>query len=57
MTWFQRADIVKCVAEAGLEIVAEKRFAVGLPFADRVWAQGNCELEKHCQNWGLLIRY
>ena len=51
MTWFQRADIVKSVAEAGLEIFAESRFAVGLPFGDRVWARGNYELEERCQNW------
>ncbi len=51
MTWFQRADIVRCAAEAGFEIVAERRFAVGLPFGDRVWARGNYELEERCQNW------
>ena len=51
MTWFQRADIIKCVAEAGLEIVAEKRFTFGLPFGDHVWARGNYELEERCQNW------
>lgn len=51
MTWFTRADIVASAAEAGLKIVREKRFAVGLPFADRIWARANYELEERCQNW------
>jgi len=51
INYFRDRDIAAAVAGAGLKIAARKRFALGLPFGDRLWGWGNYQLEQLFQGW------
>ena len=48
---FSHRDIESACADAGLRIAAIRRYAVGLPFGDRLWGWGNYQLERVFQSW------
>lgn len=49
--YFTAREIEEACNRCGLFIQETRRFAVGLPFGDKVWARGNCRLETVGQNW------
>ncbi len=51
INYFRRRDIEAAVASAGLKIVASRRYALGMPFGDRLWGWGNYQLERMFQSW------
>ncbi len=51
ISYFSHQDIETAVAGAGLKIAASNRFAVGMPFGDRLWSWGNYHIERIFQRW------
>jgi SAM-dependent methyltransferase len=51
INYFRHRDIEAAVAGARLKITACKRYALGLPFGDRLWGWGNYQLERIFQWW------
>ena len=49
INYFNKRDIEAAVAEVGLKIKQCRRFGLGVPFGDRVWAWGNYHLERLCR--------
>lgn len=48
---FRQRDIFQAAQDAGLKVVARRRYALGIPFGDRIWARGNYFMEKTFQGW------
>ena len=48
---FWQRDILQAAQNAGLKVVAQRRYALGIPFGDRIWARGNYFMEKAFQGW------
>jgi SAM-dependent methyltransferase len=51
INYFRHSDIEAAVAGAGLKIAASRRYALGMPFGDRLWRWGNYQLERIFQRW------
>ncbi len=51
IAYFNDRDIRDAAAGAELNVDESRRFCLGLPFGDRVWARGAHWLETHCQGW------
>ncbi len=51
INYFRHQDIEAAVTGARLKIMACKRYALGLPFGDRLWGWGNYQLERIFQWW------
>lgn len=52
ISYFRNQDIVDAVTGSGLRVMERKRYALGLPFGDRLWGWGNYQLERIFQGWG-----
>lgn len=48
---FRRRDILQAVRNAGLVVAAQRRFALAIPFGDKIWAAANYYLERTFQHW------
>jgi 2-polyprenyl-3-methyl-5-hydroxy-6-metoxy-1,4-benzoquinol methylase len=51
VSYYTENDIEMACEEVGLTIRAVRKFSLGIPFADRIWARGNYYLEKHLGTW------
>ena len=51
---FRRWEILQAAQDAGLKLVAQRRYGLCLPFGDKIWARGNYRLEKAFQGWSKL---
>jgi ubiquinone/menaquinone biosynthesis C-methylase UbiE len=51
ISYFRQRDILAVASHSGLAVVACRRFGVGFPFGDRIWAWGNYCLEKALQRF------
>jgi ubiquinone/menaquinone biosynthesis C-methylase UbiE len=51
ISYFHHEDILQAAGNAGLEAVTVRRFGVGFPFGDRLWARMNYQLEKRMRKW------
>jgi ubiquinone/menaquinone biosynthesis C-methylase UbiE len=51
ISWFSYRDIANACHEAGLRILETRRHNVGVPFGDRLWPWGNCQLETRLKRW------
>jgi SAM-dependent methyltransferase len=49
--YFRHQDIAAAAANAGLKITARRRYALGVPFGDRLWDWGNYQMERIFQRW------
>ena len=49
--YFTAHEIEEACKRCGLFIQETRRFAVGVPFGDKVWAKGNYRLETYGRNW------
>lgn len=48
---FRQRDIMEAARNSGLVVAAQRRYALGIPFGDRIWAKGNYYMEKTFQGW------
>jgi SAM-dependent methyltransferase len=51
INYFRQQDIAAACAGTRLKIAACKRYALGIPFGDRLWGWGNYQLERIFQGW------
>ncbi len=51
INYFRQRDIEAAVAGAGLKIAASRRYALGIPFGDKLWRWGNFQFERIFQRW------
>lgn len=49
--YFRHRDILAACAEAGLQAVKCRRFTLGIPFGDKLWAGANYHLESMFRSW------
>lgn len=54
ISYFHHQNIMRAAENAGLEVVLVRRFMLGFPFGDRIWAEMNYRLEQGLQNWAGL---
>lgn len=45
ISYYRHEDVMKSASAAGLRVMDERRFCIGIPFADRLWARGNFLVE------------
>jgi ubiquinone/menaquinone biosynthesis C-methylase UbiE len=48
---FRQRDIIDGARDAGLAVAAQRRYAIAIPFGDRIWARANFYLERTFQGW------
>jgi ubiquinone/menaquinone biosynthesis C-methylase UbiE len=51
ISYFRQRDILDAASHSGLAVVGCRRFRVGFPFGDSIWACGNYWLEKALQRF------
>jgi 2-polyprenyl-3-methyl-5-hydroxy-6-metoxy-1,4-benzoquinol methylase len=53
ISYFRHQDIEAACASAGLKVAECRRYTLGIPFGDRLWAWGNYQMEKIFQRWAV----
>lgn len=51
ISYFRHRDIEAACVGAGLRIASCRRYTLGIPFGDRLWAWGNYQMERIFQRW------
>jgi hypothetical protein len=51
ISYYRHNDILRAAENANLDMVAMRRFGVGFPLGDRLWAGMNFRLEQSLQGW------
>lgn len=51
ISYYTEEDIITACRKAGMKIRMIRRFNLGLPFGDRLWALGNYKLEEIAEKW------
>ena len=49
--YFRHRDIVRAAEATGLQVADRRKFQVGIPFGDRIWARGNYAIETRFEPW------
>jgi 2-polyprenyl-3-methyl-5-hydroxy-6-metoxy-1,4-benzoquinol methylase len=54
ISYFCHQDIEAACGSAGLKIAECRRYTLGIPFGDRLWAWGNYQMERIFQGWAVV---